>query len=167
MGLQFGSTIRQGSKPGDADADAHVLKVKLSLNWTGPFKILAVGPAAAAPDGRPLADKLLYLDLPSELPGIDAKARVSVARCKPCDNPSDLDDMPRFLPAGLTQYVLNRHTTKSPPYHVTEDDVSAEVQRLEVARIIGHQSVRGRGGVIAVLYEMHWRGLSRPSWERA
>ena len=35
------STIRQGVKKG---TDATVLKTKLSLNWKGPFKILAVGP---------------------------------------------------------------------------------------------------------------------------
>ncbi|CAN0512005.1 unnamed protein product, partial [Laminaria digitata] len=40
---------------------------RLSLNWIGPFKILAVGPAPASdtPDNRPLHDKLLFLDLPS------------------------------------------------------------------------------------------------------
>ena len=157
------STIRQGVRSG---TDDKVLKAKLSLLWTGPFKILAVGPCAKAPDGKPLADKLLYLDLPSDMPGKDSKHRVSVVRCKPCANPHDTEDMPRFLPAGLTQYVLNNYTTKSPPYHVTEDDVSAPVERLEVEQITGHQSVRGRGGVMAVLYETHWRGILRPSWER-
>ena len=33
--------IRQGAK---TDTDAEVLKVKLSLNWTAPYKALAVGP---------------------------------------------------------------------------------------------------------------------------
>ena len=49
---------------------------------------------------------------------------------------------------------------------MTQDDVSATLQRLEVERITGHQSLGGRGGVIAVMYETHWTGLSRPSWER-
>jgi len=46
------STIRQGAKK---DTDATVLKTKLSLNWNGPFKILAVGPAPASdtPDNHP------------------------------------------------------------------------------------------------------------------
>ena len=72
-------------------ADNKVLREKLSLNWTGPFKITAVGPAPAAdtPDGRPLGDKLLYLDLPSNLSGPAAEPRVTVARCKPCANPYD------------------------------------------------------------------------------
>ena len=33
-------------------------------------------------------------------------------------------------------------------------------------QITGHQSVRGGGGVIAVLYKTNWAGLSEPSWER-
>ena len=33
-------------------------------------------------------------------------------------------------------------------------------------QITGYQSVRGRGGGIAVLYNTHWVGLSEPSWER-
>ena len=157
------STIRSDVRSG---TDDKVLKAKLSLLWSGPLKGLAVGPCSKAPDGSPLAAKLLYLDLPSDLPGKDSKRRVSVARCKPCANPHDAEDLPRFLPTGLTQYVLNNYTTKSPPYHVTENDVSTSVERLEVEQITGHQSVRGRGGVIAVLYQTHWKGLLRPSWER-
>ena len=162
------ATTRQGSKQGpkgEVDADAQVLKAKLSLNWTGPFKILAVGPCDSAPDRRPVGKKLLYLNLPSDMPGADAKRRVAVERCKPCTNPHDTTDMPRFLPAGLTPYVLNNHSIKSPPYHVTGDDV-VPAQRMDVKKITGHQCVRGRGGVIAVLYKTHWQGLLRPSWER-
>ena len=157
------STIRQGSSRKTEDK---ILKAKLSLNWTGPFKILAVGPAKSAPDGRPVGDKLLYLDLPSDLPGQDAKRRVSVARCKPCFNPHDDSDMPQYLPAGLTQYVLNKHSEKSPPYHVTHDDIAEHFERVEVDKITAHQAVRGRGGKIAVMYETHWKGILRVSWER-
>ena len=74
--------------------------------------------------------------------------------------------MPKYLPAGLTQYVLNNFSEKFPPYHVTQDDVSAPLQRPEVEKITGHQSVRRRGGVIAVLCKTHWVGLSEPSRER-
>ena len=52
------------------------------------------------------------------------------------------------------------------PYHATQDDVSAPLQRIEVEKITGHQSVRGRDGVIAVLYKTHSVGLSELSWER-
>ena len=37
---------------------------------------------------------------------------------------------------------------------------------LDVAKLTGHQCVRGRGGAIAVVYETHWDGLLRPTWER-
>ena len=118
------STIRQGAKAGK---DTKVLKTKFALSWTGPYKILAVGPCLVSdtPDGSPLADKLLYLDLPTDMPGADVHRRVSVERCRPCTNPHDRDDMPKYLPDGLTQYVLNNFTKKSPPYRVTQNDVSA------------------------------------------
>ena len=74
--------------------------------------------------------------------------------------------MPKYLSAGLTQYVLNNFFKKSPPYHVKQDNVSAALERLEMEKITGHQSVRGRGEVIVVLYKTHWAGLSEPSWER-
>ena len=159
------ATIRQGLRK---SADNKVLKEKLSLNWTGPFKILAAGPSSAAdtPDGRPLGDKLLYLDLPSNLSGPAAKPRVTVARCKTCANPYDADDIPQHLPAGLTQNVLHAFVTKSPPYHVTTDGVSTPPILIDVAKITGHHCVRGRGGAIAVLYETHWNGLLRPTWEQ-
>ena len=70
------------------------------------------------------------------------------------------------MPAGLTQHVLNNFSKKFPPYHVTQDGVSTPLQGLEVEKITGHQSIRGRGGIIAVMYETHWTGLSGPSWER-
>ena len=46
-----------------------MLKAKLVLNWTGPYKILAVDLCSAAEisDGLPLRSNLLYLDLPSDL----------------------------------------------------------------------------------------------------
>ena len=50
--------------------------------------------------------------------------------------------------------------------YVTQDDFAAPLQRLEVDKITGHQSVRGRGGIIAVLYKTLWMGLSESSWER-
>ena len=87
-------------------SSAKVLKAKLALNWTGPYKALAVGPCSSAetPDGSPLVDNLLYLDLPSDLPDSDACRRVAIESFKPCANPHDSSDMPKYLPAGLTQY---------------------------------------------------------------
>ena len=89
------------------------------------IKVLAVGPcsSADAPDGSSLGNNLLYLDLPSDLPGSDARRRVAIERCKPCANPHDSSNMPQYVSSGLTQYVLNNYSEKFPPYHVTQDDV--------------------------------------------
>ena len=86
------STIRQGVK---ANTDAKVLKAKLALNWTGPYNCQDFGPCSftETPDGPPLGDNLVYLDLPSDLPGSDASRCVAIERCKPCDNPHDSSDM--------------------------------------------------------------------------
>lgn len=156
------------STSSDEDERERSLKSKLCLNWTGPFKVLRVGPCASAPDGQPVGDKLLYLELPPGLRGSSAKRRVSVMRCKPCVNPHDTDDRPRHLPAGFTEYVLASVSEKSPPFHVTVDDVepTLNVERLEVDVIVAHQFVRGWGGRISVLYETRWVGLSSTSWER-
>ena len=72
-----------------------------SLNWTGPYEVLAVGACTPTdiPDGSPLDAKLLYLDLPSDMPGADARRHVSVQRCKPCANPHDHGDMQKCMPA--------------------------------------------------------------------
>ena len=74
--------------------------------------------------------------------------------------------MPKYFTAGLTQYLLSNFSKKSPPYHVTADEVSTPLQRLVVETIARHQSAGGRGDIIVVMYETHWTGLSRPSWER-
>ena len=100
------------------------------------------------------------------MPGLNAKRRVSVVRCKACLNPHDIADMPRYLPAGLTEYVLDKYTTKSLPYHVTSEDVPPRIERLEVDRVTAHRFVRSRGGLLATMYETHWNDLHRPSWER-
>ena len=57
---------------------------------------------------------------------------MAIERCKPCTNPHDSGNMHKYLQAGLTKYVLNNFSKKSPPYHVTQDDVSTPLQRLEV-----------------------------------
>ena len=37
---------------------------------------------------------------------------------------------------------------------------------LKTTKITEHQSVRGQGGIITVMYETQWTGPSTPSWER-
>ena len=67
--------------------------------------------------------------------------------------------------ADLATFVPTASTNTSAPYHVTVDDASPPPERLGVERITDHQLVRGRGGVVAVLYEIHWAGILSPSWE--
>ena len=101
------ATVGQG-----VSEDNSHLVTKLSLNWTGPYKILVVGPGLG-PDGRPVAHKTLSLYLPTDMPGKDQKKRVSVDRCRMCHNPSDDSDIPKYLPAGLSMCCIplrtNRH----------------------------------------------------------
>ena len=141
LGLQYHRRYPTRSRIG---ADHKFCKENLSLNCTGPFKVLAVDFYSAAdnPYGHPLGNKLLYFDLSFNLSDPAAKSHVSVARCKPCANPYDADDIPH-LPSGLTQYALHAFTTKSPPYHATTDDISTPPIFIEVTKITGHQCVRG------------------------
>ena len=107
------STIRQGVKA-NTDAKVHT---RANSRSTG----LAVGPCSAAetPDVSPPGSNLLYLDFPSDPTGSDVRRRVANERCNPCSNPHDSEDMPKYLPAGLRQDVINIVLKKSAPYHVT------------------------------------------------
>ena len=147
---------------------APALSSKLSLNWTGLFQILQVGPSISSPNGHPVGDTLLYLEIPSQIFGSNSKPRVLVMRCEPCVRPDNTGDRPVHLPAGLTEYFLTRFAAKSPPFHVTADDVGYDgrVQRVELDSITAHCFVCGRGGNLSVMYEARWTGLSRRSWER-
>ena len=113
----------------------------MPINWTGPYEVVAVGRCSSGgtPDGSPLGDNFLHLDLPPYLPGFDARRCVAIECCKPCANPHDSDDTPIYLPAGLRWYVLNNFPKKSPSYIVTQDDVSAPLQRLDMKQINGAQ----------------------------
>lgn len=55
----------------DILVDDKGLKVNLSLNWTGPYQILAVcyDDATESPDWGRIAVKLLFLNLPGDMPG--------------------------------------------------------------------------------------------------
>ena len=103
------ATIRQGSKP---DTDAKTLKAKLSLNWTGPYKVLVVGPCSSAntPDGSPLEAKLLYLDLPvyQVCPALMLAGAYRFNAASPGPAPTTVATSRVILPAGLTQYTAQQ-----------------------------------------------------------
>ena len=96
------STISGGGKhvlkaPADGSSRKSVTFVsKLAHCWTGPNKVLLVGPGKA-PDGDLVGRSLLLLDTSHE----DSRrinARVSVHRCKRCYNPYEEERRPQFLP---------------------------------------------------------------------
>ena len=89
------------------------------------------------------------MDLPADMPGADARRGVSGQRCNPCANPHDRGDMPKYLPAELTQYMLNNSSNKSPPYRVAQDDVSTlfkDSKWRNHRTPIGSRSRWGHGG---------------------
>ena len=58
------STIRQGVK---ANTDANVLKAKIALNWTDPYKVLEVGPCYSA-DNRTARCSVITSSIWTSLP---------------------------------------------------------------------------------------------------
>lgn len=135
-----------------------MLKGQLAFIWTGLFKIPTLSPCspAVSPGGRPVRDKVIFLDLPPNVPGPDTTRRVSVARCPlsaVLQSARHRRTRLGYLSAGLTGYVTNKSTTKSTPYPVTSDDISPCLERLDVDCITGYNTfVRGRGGVLAIMY---------------
>ena len=85
-----------------------------------------------------------------------------MVRGKPCAKPHDSSDHPRFLPAGLTPYVLYNYTTNPSPLR-RHRGRRFGAQHLEVEKIGNHRYVRGRGGAIAAPYENHRKDHLKPS----
>ena len=56
-----------------------------------------------------------------------------------CHNPSDDSDIPKYLPAGLSKYVLHSFTDKPPPFHPTTEDVVKSGIPVDIEKITGHQ----------------------------
>ena len=112
-------TIRLGAK---TDTDAKVLKAKRSLNWTDIYEVLGVGPCIPAdtPDGLPWALGSCILIYPPTCP---VRMLAGAFRCnpaRPVPTPThDHGAMPKYLSAGLTRYVLNNFSRKSPLYHLS------------------------------------------------
>ena len=160
------ATIRHGTKFGTG---AKVLKAKLSLDWTGPFKVLAVGPSPSdfTPDGCPLAGKLFYLGLLNDMPGHGAHCRISVARCKPCTNAHDTTDLPPYLPAGFTQDVLNNYSTKFPAVSTSQQTTSPCPSSTWRPTRLPATGPHEAGAESSLFSTKHTgKGLLRPSWER-
>ena len=70
----------------------------------------------------------MLLEIRQDEPGRGINARVSIHRCKKCFNPHDGATAPRFLPWAMGNYVLNKYSEISPPFHLTADDLNAETR---------------------------------------
>ena len=135
--------------------------------WTGPYKVLLVGPSKA-PDSDLLivGRNLLLLDMCHE----DSRhnnARVSVHRCKRCYNPHEGERIPQFIPWTISSYVLNKYTDLSPPFHLATDDANMDIDSYRVTpRSIVSRRIPGEfSGTVSVQYLTGWNELENSSWK--
>lgn len=101
---------------------------------------------------------LLLLEIRQNEPGVKMNSRVFVARCKRCYNPHEGPDIPRFLPRGLSQYVMNKYSEVLPSLHLTGENVTRELDthRILPEKLVKHRLSRGVGGELAVKYLTCW-----------
>ena len=139
---------------GSSNVKAFALVSKLANCQTGLCKVLFVGPDEMA-DGREMGPKLLLSDIKADERGHRGiNARVSVHRCKKCFNPHGGETAPRVLPWAMSNYVVNKYSEISPLFHLTTDDVPAELDthRVTPRKLNKDRLTRGLGGKIAVQY---------------
>ena len=108
-------------------------------SWTGPYKVLIVGPGKV-PDGDLVSRRNLLLLDTSHEDSRRINARVSVHRCKRCYNPHEAERRPQFLPWATSSYVLNKCSDPSPPFHLTVDDVDMESRGEQKAQTASQKS---------------------------
>lgn len=140
----------------EAGTNAEVLNDERLLSRTAPYKIIAVGPCSSGgtPDDSSVLRSYILI-FPRTCPARMRTAEYPWRAVSPVPTPNDSEDMSNYVPALLTQYVPNELRNESSPYHVTQDEVLALLQRLELKKITGHRSVRGRSGVIALMCGTH------------
>ena len=138
--LQLGvHKISQGVRSG---TDDKVLKAKMSLLWAGPFKFWPLALVL-----KHLMERLWPTSCctwtfrrirPARIPIIASPWSVAnLARTH--TTPRTCRDFFRLALLSTVRFKQRAYTTNSPPYHVvTEDHVSAPVQRLDVEQITGH-----------------------------
>ena len=94
-------------KTSEADfrSEKFALTAKLAQCWTGPYKILFVGPGTTSRNEK-VGPNLLLIEVRKDEPGREINARVSIYRCKKCFNPHEGAEGPKFLPWAMSSYVL-------------------------------------------------------------
>ena len=63
---------------------------------------------------------------------VEINARVSIYRCKKCFNPHEGAEGPKFLPWAMSSYGLNKYSERSPPFHLTAEDVCMELDNYRI-----------------------------------
>ena len=118
-------------------------------------------------DGGEVGSKSILLEIRVDEPGRETNARVSVHRWNTCFNLHDGATSSTFLPWALRNYILNKYSALSPPFNLTAEDVTTELDtyRVTPCNIAKHRLTRGLGGTIEPQYLTRWENLTRPSWE--
>lgn len=129
MGRESTSVLpRQAAKKDD---DAAVLKTKLSLS-TG-YALSMFSPSTSnTPYNRPGQKKLLYLDLPSNIPERDPTRRVFRRSVHAPSKPRGHHHIPEHPPGDLKNYVFDSLAAKFSLQRVTLNDISPPLARPEV-----------------------------------
>lgn len=138
-------TIRTSSGEARKDkvATTNRIQAKLANLWTGPFKILAVGPCRC--QEIQVGPKLLFFDLMQDK---QTNPHVSVVLCKRCNSPGDPEDIPEFLPWKLRSHVLHHFALIAPPFYPTAEDVEIEldISRAQPTSLSAHRVSRDPWG---------------------
>ena len=134
-------------------------------SWTGPYKVLLLGPGKA-PDGDLVGRNLLLLGT-SHKDSRRFNARISAHRCKRCYNPDEGERRPQLLPWATSSYILNKCSDPSPPFHLTVDDVDIKMDSYRVTpkSIVSDRILRGYSGTVNAQYLTSWNELETTSWE--
>ena len=153
----FASTIRQGARK---DPDDIVLNTVPFVSWDGPFKTLARGRALPTTTrSNPSSSSSTFLptcrdETPTaESPSSDASIAGTPTSATMIYPSTFLRASPRALTAS--EITVSHHLA-------TLDGVSTPPESPEGECVMGYQLVRGRNGVIALLYERHCTGFLSP-----
>jgi Chromo (CHRromatin Organisation MOdifier) domain len=136
------------------------LSKKFLDHWSGPFKVLAVGPIYFGDEL--VQSNVVMLDAPG------GPTRVAVGRTKRCRDPAE--GSPEGLPSGFARYLLSRDPLgAAAPASLTADDVTWSSDRHGVEAVVAHRvlrDVKGRPGELE--YLVRWEGdHMADTWERA
>jgi Chromo (CHRromatin Organisation MOdifier) domain len=150
----------------DNAANKVVYSRKFLDRWSGPYRVLDIGPCGTGSDR--VQANCLRIDMQGR------RLIVSVHLCKKCRDPLTSKFKPDTLPTGFSRYLLAKFWHGLTPGSVTvEDAVNVTTERHGVEAILNHRLTEGaRGRSRGLQYLVRWeggRGLEEvaDSWEPA